>query len=353
MGSQNYFQAQPYRQSTLRSVYSVGDVEGVIGPPTFLQPPLSDSTPLTQPQSLYGFPSSSSSSNTHGDLAAVAFQFPSSSSKQRQSVPRAGENRNFASNPRRKLSTHLNREIAAPATHLSTVSVKSLQDDNPYASLVPRSLRRKSSETTNNTTTTTTTSSDHVSDPPPSYSPPRKVSSEDSLSRVGHRRNSARRPRSRRESRHKNSGDTDSDHTIRSKKLVSSSDNQHCGCSTDMSQWKVQNGGNHLPSESTRWSQPHPQSQSQQQSQSSQTHVGLPRSYPSSHVPIHRISHSKYPSSPPDPDTGRSHKSSRPDFPREGAPPSSCCAHHCCQHKGTCQSGSKCSCCNHHPNSCS
>ncbi|XP_018006553.1 uncharacterized protein LOC108664473 isoform X2 [Hyalella azteca] len=339
MGSQNYLQAQPYRQSTLRSVYSVGDVEGVLGPPAFSQSPSSYSTSLNEPQSLYGFPSSSGSIN---DSAPARQQFPSSGSVKRQSVLRASQR----NNPKRKAIALTSDQITAPLSLLTAFPTKTI--DNPYASLVPRSVRRKSSETTNNTVTTNT-SGEQASDPPPSYSPPRKTSSEDSVSRGNSRRNSARRPRSRRDSR-PNPADTDSDQAGRSKKSVTTSDDSPCGCSVDMSQWGVQNG-NHIHSESSGWSQNHPSSQVHPQIHASHPQQGLPRTLPPTNVPFQRISHTKYPSSPTDVDAGPEHKPSSGCRGVGRAPPS-CCGHHCCQQPCACQASARNTCCSHHHNSC-
>ena len=355
VGSDPHIQQQ--RPSTLRSVYSVGDIDGVVSPPILSTVGNASYAPnMTADAShLRGFsafqPTASSAHAASNTLTAVPFRYPTTSRS--YSGPRS-----LPSQPKRKAGLigggggggAVNGvRVASGPVSIKSVQQHQLQTDQLYASLVPKTLRRKSSESASNTTQAT----NNVSDPPPSYSPPRKTSSEDSINRsVSRRSGTYRRPRSRRESRQP-PPDTESDQTSSTKeyKKPSSASTYNCGCPTSMNkQWSVQNS----TIESGQWSH-HDYQQAPQQ------HQRLLRTEAPPSVPFRKISHKKYPNGDVDLDPSRDKRRTlgSHDSVGSGVGSGHCCSphHHTCHHQqrnNTCpQASGYHSCCNSRHNTCS
>ena len=311
MGSENQLSHQPYQSSPLRSVYSVGDVEGVLGPQT----PSHHLQGFNAHQPDYRHATPASTSRTTDTFAT---QYSGDCS-----LPPQPKRKSGVAGVSANLKNHT----------FDTLSTKSVYLDQSYSSLVPRSLRVKSSDKPINSIGIP---DNNGSEPPPSYSPPRKTSSDDSIiNRHTSRRNSSnRKPRSRRDTR-QHLADTESDQATPQKEIlhfnnsINSTSCYPCGCSAEMSQWSVQNEGTDL----SAWSQPY------------QQHSGTPRNY----IQPQRQFHSKYSLEHNEKDQIQARRPVTHECRHSvsgGSTGPLCFSHHCHHHNQSgCRSGHAC--CNH------
>lgn len=314
MGSESQLVSQPvFHPSTLRSVYSVGDVEGVLGPPVqklsgyySSRNPSIPATATTSPPGtgvgyLQGF-SNVSAQGYQPYTQASTSRTATLGTRQQVNTPRQVSTAGPRSLPsrqqaKRKVGVINVNGIAdidpSGSRNISNVaepqSLKSEYPDQTYTSLVPKSLQRNTYETATATSTTFGNTDHNASDPPPSYSPPRKTLENSVLARQASRKNSSlRKPRSRRESRQQ-LADTESDQATSAKeehstqRKVSSPTCYPCGCVVEMNQWSVQNVNSS-----------NPQHWSQHNQQATINHTGLPRNYiPPTQGQVHLLSHPK------------------------------------------------------------